>query len=65
MADTTTPDKYADLTGKIDDLDKYVHRAYEKQIDWYWKASGSNKIVIKDTVHGRLFFEQWLLSSRR
>jgi len=43
MADAATTDKYAELTGKANDLDKYVHQAYEKQIDWYWKASGSNK----------------------
>ncbi|MBK9926816.1 MAG: DUF4231 domain-containing protein [Anaerolineales bacterium] len=36
-------DKYANLTGKIEDLDKYVHQAYDKQIDWYWKAGGANK----------------------
>ena len=43
MAEVPGTDKYAQLTGKIDDLDKYVHQAYEKQIDWYWKASSSNK----------------------
>lgn len=36
-------DKYANLTGKIEDLDKYVHQAYDKQIDWYWKTSSYNK----------------------
>jgi hypothetical protein len=43
MAEASSGDKYAQLTGKIDDLDKYVHQTYEKQIDWYWKASGANK----------------------
>jgi hypothetical protein len=43
MADVSNTDKYADLTGKIDDLDKYVHQAYDKQIDWYWSASSANK----------------------
>jgi hypothetical protein len=43
MAETPVTDKYAQFTGKIEDMDKYVHQAYEKQIDWYWKASGSNK----------------------
>lgn len=43
MAETPVVDKYEKLTGKIEDLDKYVHQSYDKQIDWYWKASGSNK----------------------
>jgi uncharacterized membrane protein len=42
-ASNTDNDKYANLTGKIEDLDKYVHQAYDKQIDWYWKAGGANK----------------------
>ncbi len=47
MAESSTGDKYAALTGKIDDLDKYVHQAYDKQIDWYWSASGKNKTSYK------------------
>lgn len=47
MAETAKTDKYAALTGKIEDMDKYVHQAYDKQIDWYWKASGSNKTSYK------------------
>jgi len=43
MADAPVVDRYSKLTGKIEDMDKYVHQAYEKQIDWYWKASGANK----------------------
>lgn len=43
MPNQTTEDKYEKLTGKIDDLDKYVHQAYDKQIDWYWGASTKNK----------------------
>lgn len=43
MAEAAKDDKYANLTGKIEDLDKYVHQAYDKQIDWYWKASSANK----------------------
>lgn len=40
-------DPYASLTGKIEDMDKYVHQAYNKQIDWYWKASTANKTSYK------------------
>ena len=47
MADSQAQDKYANLTGKIEDKDKYVHQAYDKQIDWYWKASGANKLSYK------------------
>jgi hypothetical protein len=45
MADASNneSDKYANLTGKIEDMDKYVHQAYDKQIDWYWKTSSYNK----------------------
>ena len=43
MAEEKSTDKYAGLTGKIEDMDKYVHQAYEKQIDWYWTASSKNK----------------------
>jgi hypothetical protein len=47
MAQPQTADKYAALTGKIEDIDKYVHQAYDKQIDWYWKASGINRASYK------------------
>lgn len=47
MADSQAQDKYANLTGKIEDKDKYVHQAYDKQIDWYWKASTANKTSYK------------------
>ena len=40
-------DPYASLTGKIEDMDKYVHQAYNRQIDWYWKASTANKTSYK------------------
>lgn len=43
MADKSVEDKYESLTGRIEDLDKYVHQSYDKQIDWYWKASSNNK----------------------
>ena len=43
MAEEKSTDKYAGLTGKIEDLDKYVHQTYEKQINWYWNASSKNK----------------------
>ena len=31
------------LAGKIEDLDKYVHELYDKQIDWYWNSSKFNR----------------------
>jgi hypothetical protein len=40
-------DPYANLTGKVDDMDKYVHQAYNKQIDWYWNTSTTNKKLYK------------------
>ena len=43
MADAQVVDKYAKFTGKVEDMDTYVHQAYEKQIDWYWSASSVNK----------------------
>lgn len=43
MAEEQAIDKYERLTGRIEDLDKYVHQTYDKQIDWYWKASSNNK----------------------
>jgi hypothetical protein len=43
MADKQVIDKYEELTGRIEDLDKYVHQSYDRQIDWYWKASSKNK----------------------
>jgi hypothetical protein len=46
-ASNTNTDKYADLTGKIEDMDKYVHQAYDKQIDWYWSTSTTNKKLYK------------------
>lgn len=43
MAETPEVERYEKLTGRVEDLDKYVHQSYDKQIDWYWKASSSNK----------------------
>jgi hypothetical protein len=31
------------LTGKIEDLDGYIHEAYDNQINYYWKSSSHNK----------------------
>lgn len=47
MSENEVDDKYDKLTGRIEDMDKYVHQAYDKQIDWYWKSSGSNKRYYK------------------
>lgn len=43
MTEPVITDKYEQITGQIDDLDKYVQQSYDKNIDWYWKASSSNK----------------------
>jgi hypothetical protein len=47
MPEQPKTDKYAALTGKVTDLDQYVHQAYDKQIDWYWEASSKNKKSFK------------------
>ncbi|HJS19762.1 MAG TPA: DUF4231 domain-containing protein [Anaerolineales bacterium] len=31
------------ITGKIDDLDKYIHRTYDDKISYYWRSSTWNK----------------------
>jgi hypothetical protein len=40
-------EKKDELTGKVEDMDRYVHKAYQDQINWYWKASSDNKKTYK------------------
>jgi len=47
MAQKPKIDRYEALTGKVEDMDKYVHQVYDRQIDWYWNASDSNKTNYK------------------
>ena len=31
------------LTGKLEDLDSYIHQSYDNQINYYWRSSSQNK----------------------
>ena len=43
MAQKTVEISSSTLTGKIDDLDKYIHQTYNHHIDYYWRSSTWNK----------------------
>ena len=43
MADKNSTEKPGKTTGKIEDMDGYVHEAYDNQIKWYWRTSKYNK----------------------
>jgi hypothetical protein len=43
MFEKSAPPPAPILTGKIDDLDKYIHQTYDDQISYYWRSSTWNK----------------------
>ena len=43
MFNKPVPPPDVTITGKIDDLDKYIHKTYDDKVSYYWRSSTWNK----------------------